>query len=71
MFPVEDFCLAQQFSNRLRKPFANRVRAGAEIGMMNESRAADLQLPSQFAEVGFDHFAFRMHERIEAKHEID
>jgi len=38
--------------------------------MMNKSFAANLQCPSQFAEVGLDEFAPQMYERVETEHEV-
>ena len=71
MFPIEDLCLDQQFSHAQRKAFAKRVRVFAEIRVMNESSAADSQFGAQFAEIGFDNLPFYVHQRIEAKNEID
>jgi hypothetical protein len=71
MFPIEQLDFAQNFSQRLRKTFRHRIRVGAEVGMMNETFATDLELASQLAHVGFHGFALRVHKRIEAENKID
>ncbi len=70
MFPVQDLYLAKKFADWLWNAFRYSASVRAEIRMVDESFAADLQCSSQFAEVRLDEFAPQMYKRVETEYEI-
>jgi hypothetical protein len=70
-FSIEDFCFDQQLPDWLRQLFHHRIGVLAQVRMMDKPLAANLQFLAQLANVGFDNFAPRVNQRIEAEHEVD
>ena len=71
MRPIENLQFDQRFRQCVWEPFTRRINVFAEIGMMNETFAADFQFRSELAQIGFQHLTVWMHKGIEAENEID
>ena len=70
MRPIEDLRLDQRLRERLGQPFSRRINVFAKVRMVNEAFAADFQLLSKLAQVGFHHVPVRMDKGIETENEI-